>query len=476
MSAGMEELYTARLNRYVTAMHNGMPDRVPMRPFAAEITARHAGFTCQQVTHDYNMAFEAVIRCCKDYDWDAVVSNMVYVWTGLTQAAGLRYYGIPGIDVGPDVAFQYREPAEQEAFMKREEYDELIEDPVRFLYETWLPRVSTEISAKGEPTSYRNNLSLVKGGMSMLSYFNAYGPHVERMRRECGTVSSICGMLKAPLDILADKMRGYIGLAFDLMEIPEKVQQACEALMPHLGYIALTSADPGKQIPIPIWMHRGCTPFISKEHFETIYWPTLRPIVDALWAQGNQVLFYAEGKWDAHLERFAELPAGSIIYHLDRSNPALAASILGKKFCLSGGVPNTLLAFAKPEEVKAHCRKLIETIGAEGGYLMDASAIMQNDTALENLKAMTDATLEYGVYRSPSSPSAKVPLQPAAQPAQGLPAWITAPRLRPGSCRAFEEKLKELPPISGDPALVRRVWDDIDGLAYTYIWNLVLSF
>ena len=476
MSAGMEDLYAARLNRYVTAMRNGMPDRVPLRPFAAEITARHAGFTCQQVSHDYNLAFEAVIRCCKDYDWDAVVPNMVYVWTGLSQAVGLRYYGVPGIDVAPDVAFQYREPAEQDAFMKREEYDELIEDPVRFLYETWLPRVSTEVSAKGAPTSYRNNLSFVKGGMSMLSYFSAFGPQVERMRRECGTVSSICGMLKAPLDILADKLRGYIGLAFDLMEIPDKVQQACEALMPHLGYIALTSADPGRQIPIPIWMHRGCTPFISKEHFETIYWPTLKPIVDALWAQGNQVLFYAEGKWDAHLERFAELPAGSIIYHLDRSNPALAASILGKKFCLSGGVPNTLLAFAKPEEVKAHCRKLIETIGAEGGYLMDASAIMQNDTTLENLKAMTDATLEYGVYRSPSSPSAKVPLQPAAHPAEGLPAWITAPRSRPGSCRAFDEKLKELPPISGDPALVRRVWDDVDGLAYTYIWHLVLSF
>ena len=476
MSAGMEDLYAARLNRYVTAMRNGMPDRVPLRPFAAEITARHAGFTCQQVSHDYNLAFEAVIRCCKDYDWDAVVPNMVYVWTGLSQAVGLRYYGVPGIDVAPDVAFQYREPAEQDAFMKREEYDELIEDPVRFLYETWLPRVSTEVSARGAPTSYRNNLSFVKGGMSMLSYFSAFGPQVERMRRECGTVSSICGMLKAPLDILADKLRGYIGLAFDLMEIPDKVQQACEALMPHLGYIALTSADPGRQIPIPIWMHRGCTPFISKEHFETIYWPTLKPIVDALWAQGNQVLFYAEGKWDAHLERFAELPAGSIIFHLDRSNPALAASILGKKFCLSGGVPNTLLAFAKPGEVKAYCRELIETIGASGGYLMDASAIMQNDTTLENLKAMTDATLEYGVYRSPSSPSAKVPLQPAAHPAEGLPAWITAPRLRPGSCRAFDEKLKELPPISGDPALVRRVWEDVDGLAYIYIWHLVLSF
>ena len=52
----------------------------------------------------------------------------------------------PAIDVGPDVAFQYREPAEDGAFMKREEYDELIEDPTRFLYETWLPRVSGEVS------------------------------------------------------------------------------------------------------------------------------------------------------------------------------------------------------------------------------------------------------------------------------------------------------------------------------------------
>src|SRR6516225_438617 len=116
MTPPTEELYAARLSRYVTANRNGMPDRVPLRPFAAEITARHAGFSCQEVTHDYHKAFEAVIRCCADFDWDAAVPNMVYVWTGLTQAIGLRYYGVPGIDVGPDVAFQYREPTEENAF------------------------------------------------------------------------------------------------------------------------------------------------------------------------------------------------------------------------------------------------------------------------------------------------------------------------------------------------------------------------
>lgn len=292
-----------------------------MRPLAAEITARYAGFTCQEVTHDYHKAFEAVIRCCRDFDWDAAVPNMVYVWTGLTEAMGLKYYGVPGIHVGADICFQYREPNEQGAFMQREEYDELIADPVRFLWEKWLPRVSGEVSPPGVPATYRNNLAFVKTGMAMLDYFHAFGPQVDRMRRERGTVSAICGMLKAPLDILADKLRGYLGLAFDLMEVPEKVEAACQALMPHLAYLALTGADPQRLAPIPIWMHRGCTPFISKRHFETIYWPTLRPIVDALWAQGNQTLFYAEGKWDAHLERFAELPKGSIVYHIDRGNP-----------------------------------------------------------------------------------------------------------------------------------------------------------
>ena len=471
----IDELYATRLDRYVAAMRNATPDRVPLRPLAAEITARYAGYTCQEVTHDYNKAFEAVIRCCRDFPWDAAVPNMVYVWTGLTQAVGLRYYGIPGIDVGPDVCFQYREPTEENAFMKREEYDELIDDPTRFLYETWLPRVTGEVSAKGQPTSYRNNLSFVKGGMAMMNYFQAFGPQVERMRTECGTVSAICGMLKAPLDILADKLRGYIGLAFDLQEIPEKVLRACQALMPHLGYIALTSADPQRQIPIPIWMHRGCTPFISKRHFADIYWATLKPIVDALWNQGNQVLFYAEGKWDAHLETFAELPAGSIIYHIDRGCPDTVHRILGKKFCLSGGVPNTLLAFAKPEDVKRHCRHLIETLGAEGGYIMDASAIMQNDVTIENLRAMTEATVEYGVYRSPSSPSQGASFKPVGVNPL-MPAWITAEAKTPGVCIPWGVKARELPPFSGDPGVARRVWDDIEGLAYLYIWHLLLSF
>ena len=51
-----------------------------------------------------------------------------------------------------------------------------------------------------------------------------------------------------------------------------------------------------------------------------------------------------------------------------------------------------------------------------------------------------------------------------------------APRIKPGICRPWEEKAKELPPITGDQDLVRRVWENVEALGNTYIWQLLLSF
>jgi len=47
---------------------------------------------------------------------------------------------------------------------------------------------------------------------------------------------------------------------------------------------------------------------------------------------------------------------------------------------------------------------------------------------------------------------------------------------RPGVCIPWEEKRKELGEIQGDEELVKRVWQDVDGLAYVYIWHCLLSF
>lgn len=470
MAQDMEQKYQERLTRYVTAMRKGVPDCVPIRPFVAEFAAKYAGYTCQEVSHDYNKAFDAARKCAREFDWDAVVGNMVYVWTGLTEAIGLRYYAVPGLSISPNTGFQYLEPPEGKSWMQEDEYDALIDDPIGFLYNTWLPRTSKDVQPIGAPSTYRNNLSFVKGGMAMMQYFTAFGPQGAALRTECGTASAIAGIFKAPLDIIGDKLRGYLGLTMDLLTQPDKVLKACEALMPHLLWTALSGADPDKNVPIGFWMHRGCTPFVTMDQFEQFYWPTLRPIIEEIWSRGHQVLFYAEGNWNAHLKRFAELPEQSIVFHIDQSDPFLAHKILGDKFCLTGGVPNALLAYGTPDEVRAYCKKLIDGIGREGGYIMDASAIVQNDGQIENMKALTDFTREYGGYsRSTSKPEIKTP---SAPPASSMPQGKKAA----GVCVPWEEKLKELPKIQGDADLVKRIWEETDALGYLYIMHCLLSF
>ncbi len=479
MSAVIDQRYSERLRRYTTAMKNKKPDRVPVRPFVAEFASKYAGYTCQQATHDFEGALAATRKCAVDFDWDATVGNMIYVWTGLTEAIGLTYYGAPGIHVPADVGFQYAEPPENCAHMRADEYDALIADPTGFLFNTWLPRVSADVAPIGSPSTYRNNLSFLKGGMAMLHYFTALGAQNDRLKNECGTVPAIGGILKAPLDIIGDKLRGYYGLTNDLIEQPEKVLEACRALMPHMMHIALTSADPDKLVPITIWMHRGCVPFVTPQQFETVYWPTLRPIVETLWANGYQVLFYAEGNWDAHLETFTELPDGSIVFHIDRSDCRKAHQVLHRKFCLSGGVPNTLLSMGTPQEVRDCCKRLIDEIGADGGYIMDASAIVQNDAKTENVRAMTEFTREYGVYRG--GPSVEALEMPSGRPRDeaGISAWakeFVDAKPAPGICVPWNVKRKELDKLLGDEGLVKQVWENIEGFAYTYIWHCLVSF
>jgi hypothetical protein len=398
MPTDNEKLYAERLARYTTAMRNEKPDRIPIRPFVAEFTAKYAGYTCQEVTHDFNKAFLAARKCAADFDWDAVVANMVFVWTGLTKAISLKYYAVPGVELPADIPFQYIEPSQDDAHMREDEYDALAADVTGYLFDVWLPRVAEDVSPMGQPTSFRNNLSFVKGGMAMMNYFQGFGTQIAALKSESGTVSAIAGILKAPFDIIADKLRGYPGLCMDMYRRPEKVVAACEALAPHLLQVAKMTADPQRNVPVGLWMHRGCVPFVSPQQFEKFYWPTLEWIIRELWKEGIQTLFYAEGEWNPNLKHIAALPERSIVYHVDRGDIFEVHRTLGEKFCVSGGIPNDLLAFGSPDEVRDCCRKVIDGVAGDGGYIMDASAIMQDDTKAENLKAMTDFTREYGVY------------------------------------------------------------------------------
>jgi hypothetical protein len=141
-----------------------------------------------------------------------------------------------------------------------------------------------------------------------------------------------------------------------------------------------------------------------------------------------------------------------------------------------------MLSWGKPEQVREFCLRVIKEVAKDGGYIMDAGAIMQDDTDIENMKVMTQVCREHGVYSSDSyeptsdTPPCDLPSSVESRNKVTGIAGRKSPEIKPGVCFPWEQRVKDLPEITGDPAMVQKIWEDIDGLGNMYIWQMLLSF
>jgi uroporphyrinogen-III decarboxylase len=106
----------------------------------------------------------------------------------------------------------------------------------------------------------------------------------------------------------------------------------------------------------------------------------------------------AEGGYDTRLEVIRDLPKGKTLWMFDQTDLAKVKEIVGDTICIFGNVPSTMLQLGTPQDVKGYCKKLIDTVGKEGGYIMANGAFFDHAKP-ENVKAMVDFTKEYGVYK-----------------------------------------------------------------------------
>ena len=63
-----------------------------------------------------------------------------------------------------------------------------------------------------------------------------------------------------------------------------------------------------------------------------------------------------------------------------------------------GDVPATLLATGTRDEVLAYCRRLIETVGKSGGFILSSGCSLPNNAKMENVRALYEAVQEWGWY------------------------------------------------------------------------------
>jgi uroporphyrinogen-III decarboxylase len=152
-------------------------------------------------------------------------------------------------------------------------------------------------------------------------------------------------------------------------------------------------STPGVFMPL----HKGLDAFMSNDHFQTFYWPSLKKVILGLIDEGFIPWLFTEGRYDSRLEIIKDLPKGKVVYWLNTTDIFKAKQVLGDVGCIQGNVPVAMMSVCGPNEVKQHCRELIDVVGKGGGYILDLGAGPDTGRA-ENVHALVRAAKEFGVY------------------------------------------------------------------------------
>jgi uroporphyrinogen-III decarboxylase len=302
--------------------------------------------------------------------------------------------------------------------MKAEEYDEFLDDMTSFTITKFLPRVygalkpletippikalllgyfGTSLSAGfAKPNVIAAMQSWCKAGQIVQEHNKAADAFIQEMKGLGFPL--VCGAITlAPFDLIGDTLRGLRGILMDMYRYPDKLLAAIDKVTPIMIGGALEQAEisgcPGVFIPL----HKGSDGFMSLEHFETFYWPSLKKLMLALIDEGLTPCPFFEGDHTQRLEYYADLPKGKILGFFDSTDIYKAKEILGDTMCMSGFMPLSILQTGTPEKVKAYAKKLIDVLGKGGGFIMGPKSAMDESNP-ELVKVWFDFTKEYGVY------------------------------------------------------------------------------
>lgn len=387
----IKDTFDRRLGRYQAAIALQPTDRIPIAPGSNNFAEIYSGNTNQQTMYDPEKWLEAEEKFVTDFpEFDALRNNRFY--GPLYDAIGCKTYSLPGRDLEPTNQVQFNE----KEYMKSDEYDRFIKNPGLFLYEVFLPRVLSEFE---EPGSMRAFNAALKGGMAQMQMAQVMRNRGIVLEQKHGMPQTMAGAFLAPLDVLGDAMRGLNGIMMDLFRQPEKVIEACDVLVHEMVNFAISNADPFKRYPIFVPTHKAM--FMSPDQFDKYYWPSFKRTLELLFDAGYTVRAYLEGNWDAHLHRLRELPKGKMMCDIDNpGNIYKAKEILGGYQCIAGGVDNADLILGTPQKVRESVKELCETVGKDGGYVVSGGCNLPYDSKPDNVRAMVDAVLEFGVYDS----------------------------------------------------------------------------
>jgi len=406
MTKSAKELAAERLARIEAAIDLQEPDRVPLRGIGGDIIPAYGGITQHEYCYDYDKAIKAIEKYLRDFPFDSpsasipgldgrvfsiafsefsnVAASTTFITGPMHDVLGDKYYRYPGRETNDNATPQFVGGT----FMEPDEYDQLIEDPVKFVAETVLPRACTNLATPRQAMA-----TWVRLGTEF-NKFAAAGRQIGMISAGLGYPAFPMGGAYAPLDIIGDFLRGIENAVLDIRRYPDKVKKAAEALVEPVVNYALSYKKLGfNLVMIPLHLNE----YLSPKLYNEFYWPTLKEVILRLGKEGVKSWVFFEGHHEAHLETILELPRGWGVAYFEKTDIVKAKKALQGHTCVVGGIPISLVVGGTPARIEEYIKNLLEQVKPGGGFMLSPSiGTAPADTPLENLSALIEAVEKYG--------------------------------------------------------------------------------
>lgn len=380
----IEKLYQEREERYIKAVTLETPDRVPHETRFGEYWAiNYIGYPIKGSTINPKIMGEAMERLAQDFATDTApfLFSRNPLFYGVLKAQSFKE-SATGIMQHPEVCC-----------MAPEEYPELIANPFKCIVEKILPRVYKALDGSQE----EGKLSLLRA-MTIQNDMNLpILMEAGRISQKYGLPLTGGGLVEAPMDYLADMIRGFSEITMDIRRRPQMVKDAAEALLPIMDRLASQCArGPSKLVSIPLHM----PVFMREKDFANLWWPSFKKLVENMAARGQYMRIYFEGDWMRYLDYLQDLPKKHILGSFEYMDHQITKDKLGDVMAITGGYDVSLLQYGTKEQVIDAAKKEIDILAPGGGYIFTVSKgiTYPNDGKPENVKALYEFVEQYGKY------------------------------------------------------------------------------
>lgn len=373
----MVALSQERRQIFTDIFEGRIPKRVPIfLIFPVEFAIQYSGRNLFDSQWDMSGLEEIYDKICQDFHSDVVPVHPA------RPAPLYHILGAKNWVMGSNGFLQHPEVEG----LRVEEYDAFIEAPIDCLIEKVLPRLYTNLDTDPE------NKALV-----WAKAFKAFFDGVAHEEMVCANLAKKYGFsdvnflathCEAPLDFVADMLRGFKGISADIRRYPDKVEAAVNAALPLMikkGLPPVQSKLNSAFIPLHM------APFMREKDFTQFYWPTFKSLVDTLAENGTSSFLFVEQDWSRFADYLYELPENTRMM-FEYGDPKMIKEKLGKKHIISGFYPLTLLKTGTKQQCIDKAKELIDTLAPGGKYIFtfDKMPLTIDSVNVENFQAVLD--------------------------------------------------------------------------------------